>query len=323
MFGFLFLVGLDFWAPTLTFLAADPLLATMCIASIMGFGMGAILDAAFVASRRADYGMIRSVVFGVLRLPVPIFLAALGILGIILAWTAALGASLVIGIFLFLPRVAPGFRSSLSLEAIRSRGMLGYSLWNQGAAMTAAVPMSLIPLVILNTQASQGGAEATAFFFAAAAIAGVLYVIPTAFTTSLFVEGSHPNASYARDVRNTIGISLALLAMGILGAVLLGPWLLGFFGAAYATEGYEAFVVLALASPVILVNSVFGTELRVTKRIRPLFAITVVASGVTLLLAFAFLPVWGIAGAAAAFGLGQALAAPLFAYERGRNGTSV
>jgi len=322
LLGILFLAGLDLWAPTLTFLAADPLLAAMCTASIAGFGMVAVLDAAFVASRRAEYGMIRSVLFGVLRLPIPVFLAALGILGIILAWTVALGVSLVIGIFLLLPRVAPGFRSSPSLDAIRGGGMLGYSLWNQGAALTAAVPMSLLPLVILNAPASQGGAEASAFFFAAAAIAGVLYVIPSAFTTSLFVEGSHPNRSYARDVRHTIGFSLALLAMGILCSVLLGRWLLGFFGAAYATAGYAALVLLALASPVILANNLFATELRIAKRIRPLFAITVLASGVILLLALAFLPVWGIAGAAAAFGLGQALAAPLFAYERRRNGTT-
>src|SRR3990172_7375098 len=44
------------------------------------------------------------------------------------------------------------------------------------------------------------------------------------------------------------------------------------------------------------------------------------ASGTVLLLAYWFLPVWAIAGAARAFGLGQALAAPLFLIEWKRNG---
>jgi len=44
---------------------------------------------------------------------------------------------------------------------------------------------------------------------------------------------------------------------------------------------------------------------------------------VTLALAFALLPVWGIAGAAGAYLLGQGIAAPLFAIERRRNGTNV
>lgn len=81
-------------------------------------------------------------------------------------------------------------------------------------------------------------------------------------------------------------------------------------------------MVLAVESPLLLANYVCATELRVAKRIRPLFAITVVAYLVILLLAFAVLPVWGIAGAARAFGLGQALAVPLFAYEKMRKGSA-
>lgn len=320
--GLLFLAGLDLWAPTLAFVRADPGLAAMCLLSIAGFGIGSVLDAAFVASRRADYMTVRGVIFGVLRLPIPILLAGVfGILGIVLAWTTALAVSLGIGLLLLLPRVAPGFRPVASIDAIRGTGIFGYSLWNHGAAITAAVPLSLLPVLILNTPAPQGGAEASAFFFAAAAIAGALFFVPYAFTTSLFVEGSHPEASYRRDVRHAIGFSLALIALGILAAVGLGRWVLGFFGSEYAEAGYEALVILALASPLLLANYVFATELRVAKRIRPLFAITVVASVVILLLAFAVLPVWGIAGAAAAFALGQVLATPLFAIERKRNGS--
>jgi len=123
-------------------------------------------------------------------------------------------------------------------------------------------------------------------------------IVPYAFTTSLFVEGSHPEASYRRDVRHAIGFSLAQIALGILSAVGLGRWVLGFFGSAYSAAGYEPLVLLSLASPVILANNVFATDLRVAKRIRPLFGITFVVSAVVLLLAFALLPVWGIGGAA-------------------------
>jgi len=300
---------------------ADPGLAAMCVLSIAGFGIGSVLDAAFVASRRADYMTVRGVTFGVLRLPI-LLAGVFGILGIVLAWTTALAVSLGIGLLLLLPRVAPGFRPVASIDAIRGTGIFGYSLWNHGAAITAAVPLSLLPVLILNTPAPQGGAEASAFFFAAAAIAGALFFVPYAFTTSLFVEGSHPEASYRRDVRHAIGFSLALIALGILAAVGLGRWVLGLFGSEYADAGYEALVILALTSPLLLANYVFATELRVAKRIRPLLAITVVASGTVLLLAYWFLPAWGIAGAAGAFGLGQGVAVPLFAIERRKNGTN-
>jgi O-antigen/teichoic acid export membrane protein len=318
--GLLFLAGLDLWAPGLVFLRSSPALAVTCLISIVGFTLANVLDAALAASRRADLGTIRAVIFGLIRLPIPILLA--GLLGILFAWTLALAVSLILGAFLLLPRVLSGYRLVLSLDAIRGKGIFGYSLWNHGAAITAGVPLSLLPLVILNSAGPNGGAEASAYFFAATAIASALYVVPSAFTTSLFVEGSHPEARYARDVRHAIGFSLALLALGILAAVALGRWVLGLFGGAYSVAGYETFVLLALTSPLILANNVFTTELRVAKRIRPLFAIMVLASASTLLLAYVFLPIWGIAGGAGAFGLGQAIAVPLFAYERTRNGST-
>jgi O-antigen/teichoic acid export membrane protein len=319
LLGVLFLAGLDVWAPALKFLRTDPLLAAVSIASVAGLGTSSVLDAAFVATRRAGYGTIRTVLFGVLRLPIPIFLAGLGILGIVLAWSVALGVSLVIGMLLLWPGGDPGSPSP-SVEVIHGKGVLGYSLWNHSAAIIAAVPMSLLPLVILSTPAPQGGAEASAFFFAAAAIAGVLYVVPASFTTSLFVEGSHPEASYARDTRHAVGFSLALLAVGILAALVLGRLLLAFFGASYAAAGYEALVLLALASPVILANAVFTTHLRVDKRISPILWIVAASSVATILLALVLLPIWGILGAAVAYVLGQVVSVPLFAIERRRNG---
>ncbi len=322
--GLVFLAGLDLWAPSLAVVRAYLSLAALVLLSIVGFALGAVLDSAFLAGRHADYGTVRSVVFGLVRLPIPLFVAAaLGFLGILVSWTLALVVSLAVGAFLFLPKLMPGYRPVPAVRAIRGKGIVAYSLWNHAAGIVGTVPMSLLPVVILNTAPPAGGAVASAYFFIAAAIAGVLYVIPGAFTTSLFVEGSHPEASYARDTRHTISFSLVLLGLGILAAFLLGRWLLSFFGPGYAAEGYEALVLFALASPVVLANSVFGTHLRVDKRVRPIFVITTTCSIVTLALAFVFLPMWGIAGAAGAYVMGQVIAAPLFAVERRRNGTNV
>lgn len=131
---------------------------------------------------------------------------------------------------------------------------------------------------------------------------------------SLFASLFHPPSATKR--RHPPSIHLVFAAVG------LGRWVLGFFGPEYAEAGCEAFVILALTSPLLLTNYVLATELRVAKRIRPLFAIAIVASETVLLLAYFFLPAWGIAGAAAAFGLGQGIVVPLFAYERRRNGST-
>ena len=321
--GVVFLLGQDLWAPALDIASSDLLLAAATVLSILAFAWASILDTAFVATRRADYQTLRNIVFGLIRLPLPLLVAAaLGLLGIFVSWIVALAFSLALGAFVLLPRVLPGYRPALTLAPLRGKGIVGYSLWNHAAAIVGAIPMSLLPLVILNTPGPAGGAEPSAYFFIAASIAAVIYVVPGAFTTSLFVEGSHPEARYARDTRITIAFSLALLALAILAAVVLGRWILELFGAAYSSAGYATLVLLALASPLILANYVFVTHLRVDKRVRPIFWVTTLASAATLVLAFALLPVWGIAGAAAAYALGQGIAVPLFAIERGRNGRS-
>lgn len=85
---------------------------------------------------------------------------------------------------------------------------------------------------------------------------------------------------------------------------------LGLFRPPIAVAWYEALLIFARTNPLILVNSDFSTELRVAKRVRPLLAIVVAASRATLLLALAFLQVWGIGGVTGAFGVGQALPRP-------------
>src|SRR5207245_2256836 len=189
------------------------------------FALGMAPAATFVGWRRAGFGTIRTVTFGATRLPIPLLLAgSFGILGVFLAWSAALFVSLIVGAFVLLPRVATGYRALPSAEAPRAKGIFRYSLWNHATAITAAIPLSLLPLVILNSPEPTGGAEASAFFFAATAIGGVIYVVPYAFTTSLFVEGSHPEASFARDTRHAIGFSVAFLVTGVLAAIALRRW---------------------------------------------------------------------------------------------------
>lgn len=65
---------------------------------------------------------------------------------------------------------------------------------------------------------------------------------------------------------------------------------LGFFREDYARESYETLLLLVLASPIILVNTIFTTDLRAAKRIKPLLIIATLSSGSTLLADYILLP---------------------------------
>lgn len=320
--GIAFLAGLPLWAPALTFVREDPALAAATVLSILAFAVAVVVDAAFVAARRPEYGMVRSTLHSGLRLPLPLAMAAvLGVLGIVLSWLFALLISVVVGVFFLLPRVFPQYRGSLTFRALRNPSVLRYSLWNQATVIVGTASLSLLPILVLNTPGPRGGASAAAYFFTALAIASLLYVVPGSFSMSLFVEGSHPDTWYGRDLRRATWFSMAFLGLGVVGAIVLGRWILGVFGADYARESYETLVLLSLAGPLVLVNTIFTTDLRVAKRVRGLFAITAVSTLVTLVLAWLLLPGIGIWGAAVGFAFGQVLAFPMFLIERRANGS--
>src|SRR5207245_8795820 len=89
------------------------------------------------------------------------------------------------------------------------------------------------------------------------------------------------------------------------------------FGPRY-TNAFDCLLLMVFASPVILLTSVYTTDLRVGKRVRPIFYITAISSAFTLLAAYLLLPSMGIVGAAIGFVAGQVLAIPLYMPEKRR-----
>jgi O-antigen/teichoic acid export membrane protein len=67
---------------------------------------------------------------------------------------------------------------------------------------------------------------------------------------------------------------------------------------------------------VVLLTSIYSTDLRVEKRVIPIFVITCISTATTLGLAFALIGSLGIIGIAAAFVVGQIVMVPLFLGEK-------
>jgi O-antigen/teichoic acid export membrane protein len=286
-------------------------LVALLIVSVVFFAVDGVLDNAFVAARHADYGLVRTTIFYGLRLPLAALFVAGGVLGIVGAWTLSLVVSIV-GAAALLPRFFPGYRPAPVLRSLRGRGIIGFSLWNYMTGIVAGASSALLPLLILNRLPGTAGAETSAYFYAAYAIATLLYAVPHSFSTSLLVEGSYTPTDMPQERRRTLRFSAPLLALGILGCIVLGPTVLGLFGPRYAAEGYGALVLLALASPIMLVTGIFSSDLQVAKRVKPIFTVTAISLGVTLAVAYLALPSWGIFGVAAGVAAGQATKLSLY-----------
>lgn len=324
--GFGFLAGLELWAPGLIFVRGDPLLVATIVVAVLFFTLDGIVDNAFVAARRADYGLLRSTVFYGLRLPLVVALVFLGFLGILASYTLSLVVS-VLSLAVLLPKFFDGYRPIPTLEGIQGKGMLGFSLWTYASGLVQGAGSALLPLIILNQLGGDLGARAAAHFYLAFAFATLLYAVPQAFSTSLLVEGSHTDTDFRRDIRSTVRFSAPLLTLGIAGAIFLGEPMLALIRPSFAAGAYAVLVLLALSSPVTLASGIFAADLKVAKRVKPIFAITVVATATTLSITFLTLPTWGILGAGAGVVAGQVvnLGLKFFASQKmepGANGRS-
>src|SRR2546425_1065064 len=206
--------------------------------------------------------------------------------------------------------------------------MFGFSIGNWVAGVIGSAGSLLLPLVIINTlrPVSAGGAvitssDSTAVYYAATVVAGSLAAIPAATMTSLYAEASQRNASRRRDERRAIGLSLALLAPGILALWFLADTLLRILfdlRPELADLGTPALQILGLASIPIFLNTIFGTRVRIRKQVRPSIISAAILTATTLILGYLFLTWYSLPGLAWAVVLGNAAATPYLFFAAGK-----
>jgi O-antigen/teichoic acid export membrane protein len=135
--------------------------------------------------------------------------------------------------------------------------------------------------------------------------AGFFFMASSAVATSLFAEGSHARRTLPDGVRAGAGIIATLLVPAILISALAGERLLAVFGAAYARHGASLLLVLAVAAiPDAITNLAVGVW-RVQGRLTVAALLNVGMAGLSLMLAWLWLPHLGILGAGVAWLVGQ------------------
>lgn len=319
-----FILGLSQWAPGLVVVFGRIEYIPIVVLTAIVYAFGPVLDEAAIAVRRADLSMWRTVIFALVKIPLPILFAIWlgttlgGTLGVYASWSIAYAVSVVIAAFLFLPRAIKGYRPGPRFSRKRLRPMFAFSMGNWAASLIGSAGALLLPLLILNTlQTVPSGlpiapAETVAIYYAATVVAGILSVIPAATMTSLYAEASQRNAQRTRDERRAIILAVALLVPGIIAMWAFAKPLLSllFDLDQHADFGVVPLQILSLASIPAFLNSILGTRVRVRKQVMPLIISAAIATIFTLVLGYTLLLAYGLPGLAAAVVLGVASATP-------------
>jgi len=288
-----FIAGIGLWSPALSFIRENAIFSIAFIVFTLVLTLSHVIDAAFIARRRADFALLKGTIYSLLKIPLPIILVLyFHAFGIAASWGIAIGVVLVISLFIFLPRVQNRYRPKprLTLELIKNIRV--YSTASYFVRLISATPSLLLPIMIVNLL----GAEQNAYFYVAGMIAATLFSIPGAVSQSLFVEGSHFEADLGANIRRSFKFIFLLLVPTAVLLFLLGKWLLLAFGANFPANALTLLWILVLSSIPLAVNSVYQTILLVTDRMRELMVLSGFTALVVLVGSYFLTTATGIVG---------------------------
>jgi len=302
--GMGFVLTADIWSPNLSMISnwGTPFILLVLVQSVV-----VTTTSAFVAMRKAKLQLIQNIVMGS-RLAWLFPLVGLGVIGIVSSFVLALGIVLIFSLYLLQ-------KLSLKIRRIdRSfvRSSLSFSAGNYISAMLVGLPFLIMPLIVLN----QLGASETANYYMAYSFANIVFTIPVACSTQLFVEGSH-GEELKKTTRKSLLASYLILIPLIAAIFLWGKWLLGFLGMDYAEGGYGLLKLLALSSLLMVPFQTYFSIILVRKEMKWLIVISLLNCITILGLSYLFLMTGDLESVGYAWILGYGMTS-LFVYISAR-----
>jgi len=289
----IFVAGVDFWSPALAFIKGNAIFTLVFIVFTPLWALSLLIDATFIAKRRAGFALTQSVITSSLKIPLAVLLVLFfHAFGIVASWGIALGVAIAASLFLFLPKVQHAFRPVPTLNLGQLNSKWQYSGGNYLTSLFIGAPILILPVMVVNLL----GPETNAFFYIAWMMASLLSAIVAATSLSLFAEGSHFEDKLGENVQKSFKFTFLLLVPAVILLILIGKWLLLAFGQSYLVNGLMLFRILVLASLPVGINHIYTGVLRVRHKLKELMAIWGIIAVATLVTSYLIVPVTGIIG---------------------------
>lgn len=302
LISLVFILGLRIWAPSLQPLLSDSKYIIYFLVITCASSISALISSAFVAGRRSSYQTLKDFSFGLVKIfPLPV-LAALGGIGIFLSWGTGVFLSIILG-YALLPVVWKEYRPWIALDPIINK-MATISAGNYIAGIFSSIPRLALPIMIANAIST----EAAGYYYIAMVVAGLMFGIPQAISSSLIAEASNSGELWG-NVGKSIKFSILLLIPGLMIFVFLGRYVLHLFNPVFGENAYIPLILLSVASIPLAVCTIFNAVRNSEKKIKSVVTINALNAVVTLVFAYPLMKVFDITGAAGAFLIGNIVSA--------------
>jgi O-antigen/teichoic acid export membrane protein len=302
----IFIAGLNLWSPALSFMYDNTSFLICFIIFTITMSLQAIQNSIFVGFRKAEFSFLQSSARGVLQVILPLVMVGAGALGLFLSWGIGAFLTTVVGAFVFVGRLQPGYRPLPALEKRVLNNMRHYSFMNYVAMTLENAPTFILPLITINLLTS----EATAYFRIAWNLASILFAtVPAAVTTALFAEGSYKPEKLRYNIIAAGVLMLALLIPATIILLLLGDRILLLFGQEYAQNAHQLLLLLTVSWVPIVINQLYLVTCLIQMRMRLVILVQGLLAALTIGLNIISLPKMGVVGIGLAWIVSQTITA--------------
>ena len=146
----IFILGVDIWSPALSFVREN-------IIFILFFGVFVFTDSLtrlhqfiFMALRSVELSFIQNTTLSVLKPMFVLYLVAFGVFGIVSSWAISACIALIISTFFLIPRRVHSYLPIPTVKKKIIKDLFYISSGNYIAENFAAIPNSVLPLMIVN-----------------------------------------------------------------------------------------------------------------------------------------------------------------------------
>lgn len=224
-----------------------------------------VLDQALIGLLRGDLQLWRNGLFAATKLGA-LWLVALLLsegmgLNIYATWLIGNQVSLLVLLAIAWRR---GAFNSASKPQWRLLHGLGRAALSHHLLNLALLAPSLILPVMVTIMLS---ASTNAYFYIAWMVANLVFVIPASLTTVLYAVGAADPAALASKVRLTVRLSLVIGIGANLALLVMGGFILNFFGRSYAEEAEWSLHILGLGVFAITIKDHYVAIYRIHKRV--------------------------------------------------------
>ncbi|MDI6645272.1 MAG: oligosaccharide flippase family protein [Methanobacteriaceae archaeon] len=284
--GIIFILGISIWSPKLGFLKDNLLLFFI---SIIAFSLTSPLGQAFIASRKSKYYFYQYILMG-LRVII-VLLPFWGNLGIFISFSiSSLIATTISLYFVFILKNQEFKLKNFKIDTKFLKDSFHFSAANYFIGILVILPGYILPIMVFNLL----GGEQTANYYISYSFAYLLFMIPSAFSTSLFVEGSHGESLGKNTLKTIFAVFLLLLPIAFL-MYVFGGYFLGLLGKSYLS-GLELLRALIISSFFVSIFYIYISIKKVQKNIVELILASSLIFILLLGLSYVLMLQFGIVG---------------------------